>query len=178
MGIDRLPRALRLDASDRFVFARAADPDEWCVAGTFAFRDLDPASLSGKQLAAFRSGFLGVASCGWSTLVAVGAAGDADIAAATGALARTLLACFGCPDEPTARAAAAEEIAFAAEICAPHPPNTVIALARAFEDGAIRERFRTLSPRAGPGTGEPFRLIEVAEEVAESPDLLALARRR
>jgi hypothetical protein len=177
-GIGRLPRALRLDASDRFVFARAADPDEWCVVGTFAFHDLDPASLSGRQLAAFRSGFLGVASCGWSTLVAVGEARAADLAAATEALARTLLTCFGCPDEAIARAAAEEEIAFATEICGDHPPNTVIALARSIEDGAIRERFRTLSPRESRGAGEPFRLIEVAEEPVESPDLLAMARRR
>ena len=40
-----LPRALRLDASDHFVFSRAAEPDEWCVSGAFAFAQADPATL-------------------------------------------------------------------------------------------------------------------------------------
>jgi hypothetical protein len=173
----KLPRALRLDASDRFVFQHAAMPDEWCVVGTFAFRDADPASLDGKQLAAFRGGFLGVASCGWTTLVAVGEADEDAVAQATEALAGTLLARFGCPDAALARAAAGEEIAFAGEICAPHPPNTVIALARTVEHGAIRERFRTLVPRADRGMGAPFRIVEAEEGPSDAPDLLAMARR-
>jgi hypothetical protein len=174
----KLPRALRLDASDRFVFAAAAAPDEWCVVGTFAFRDADPAALAGRQLAAFRGGFLGVESCGWTTLVAVAEARGGERAHAVAALAATLLARFGCPDEGLAQAAAEEEIAFAAEICAAHPPNTVIALARTFEDGAIRERFRTLAPRADRGHGDPFRLVELADEPADAPDLIAMAKRR
>jgi hypothetical protein len=172
----KLPRALRLDASDRFVFARAAEPDEWCVVGTFAFAGGD---LVGKAHAAFRSGFLGVGSAGWTTLVAVGEASAAQHAGAVETLAVTLVEAFGCPDIATARAAAAEEIAFAAEVCGAHPPNTVIALSRSFQDGAIRERFRTLTPRAEPGMGSPFRLVEVADEApADAPDLIAMARRR
>lgn len=173
----KLPRALRLDASDRFVFEHAAEPDEWCVAGTFAFLGEDFSSLSGKRLSAFRSGFLGVSSCGWTTLVAVGEATGEQAEMATAALAATLLARFGCPDPALAQAAAAQAIAEAAELCAPHPPNTVIALHRAAEGEAIRESFRTLTPRAERGFGDPFRLVAVEEEgPAEAPDLLALAR--
>ncbi|MCC7283952.1 MAG: hypothetical protein IT556_16320 [Acetobacteraceae bacterium] len=172
----KLPRALRLDASDRFVFADAAEPGEWCVVGSFAFAGAVPESLSGKRLAAFRSGFLGVGSCGWSTLVVATEASLAEHDAARAALAATLCARFGCPDPALALAAADEEIAFAAELCAAPPAGTVIALTRAFESGAIRETFRTLAPRAGPGPGTPFRLIEVAEEAAAPPDLAAMAR--
>jgi hypothetical protein len=171
----RLPRALRLDASDSFVFTRAAEPDEWCVVGTFAFAQAG--SLEGKALAAFRSGFLGVDSAGWTTLVAVGEASPAQVAGATEALAATLVARFGCPDLATARAAAAEEIAYAADVCGEHPANTVIALARTQEGGAIRERFRTLVPRTEPGMGSPFRLVEVDEDTpADAPDLIAMAK--
>ena len=174
----KLPRALRLDASDRFVFVHAAEPEEACVVGTFAFRDADPQALSGKSLAAFRGGFLGVASCGWSTLVAVAEVSAVEREAACRALAETLLARFGCPDPALAREAAEEELAFASEICAPHAAGTVIALSRRFEDGTIRERFRTLAPRADRGPGMPFRLVEVEDEQApEAPDLVAMARR-
>lgn len=175
----KLPRALRLDASDRFVFDAAAEPDEWCVAGTFAFLGADPATLAGKRLSAFRSGFLGVGTCGWTTLVAVGEATAEQAEAARAALAATLLARFGCPDAALARAAAEEAIAEAAGLCAAHPPNTVIALHRAFEGEAIRESFRTLAPRAERGHGDPFRLVAVEEEgPADAPDLVAMARSR
>ncbi len=61
---------------------------------------------------------------------------------AAGPLASSL----GAPDLATARAAAAEEVAFAATLC-DHPPQTLLALHRTIEDGEIRERFRTLTLR-------------------------------
>ena len=67
----KLLRTIRLDPSDTFVFERAAEPGEWAVSGAFAFWNTDPAKLEGKSRAAFRSGFLGVASFGWSTLVQI-----------------------------------------------------------------------------------------------------------
>ena len=67
----KLLRTIRLDPSDTFVFESAAEPGEWAVTGTFIFADGDPAKLEGKARAAFRSGFLGVASLGWSTLAQI-----------------------------------------------------------------------------------------------------------
>ena len=63
----RLLRTIRLDASDALVFPRAADPGEWAVPGGFCFWDDDVAALEGKRRQAFRAGFLGLASFGWST---------------------------------------------------------------------------------------------------------------
>jgi Family of unknown function (DUF6505) len=65
----KLLRTIRLDTSDTFVFDISAEPGEWAVSGTFAFWSRDPAKLEGKTRTAFRSGFLGVSSLGWSTLV-------------------------------------------------------------------------------------------------------------
>ena len=62
----KLLRTIRLDASDTFVFERAAQPGEWAVPGAFVFLDADPATLEGKARTAFRSGFLGVSSLGRS----------------------------------------------------------------------------------------------------------------
>ena len=171
----RLPRTLRLDASDTVVFERAAEPGEWAVPGGFCFADDDLDGLAGKRRQAFRAGFLGLASFGWSTLVEVADATPAERAAAVAGLAAHLGADYGAPDESAARAAAEEEIAFAEELCRDHPPGTVLALSRSAEGGEVRERFRTLHRR---DTAPVFAVIEEDEEVVDPPDLAALARRR
>ena len=108
----KLPRTIRLDPSDSFVFARAAEPGEWAVSGSFVFSDCDdPASLGQKQRVALRSGFLGIDSLGWSTLTVVSEATDADRQNAVARLAAQLLAHFGAPDLDAARRAADDEIA-------------------------------------------------------------------
>ena len=143
-------RTLRLDRSDQFIFERAAASGEWAVAGAFMFWDLDPTTLSGQARAAFRSGFLGVASHGWSTLAEIVDATDADHESAIATLATLIVERLGAPDLTAARAAAAEEIVFASSLC-DHPAGTVIALQRAVDDdGEIRERFRTLKPTLAP----------------------------
>ena len=173
----RLLRTIRLDPSDTFVFERAADPGEWAVSGAFMFADVDPSALAGKSRAAFRGGFLGVASFGWSTLVQIVDATQEDRDALIDALARQLRERLGAPDLGAARAAAQEEVAFAASLC-DHPRDTLIAVRRTFEDGAIREAFRTLHPR---GTRKPMRAfsfleVESEEEPNEEMNLLALAK--
>lgn len=176
----KLPRTIRLDPSDTFVFARAAEPGEWAVSGAFRFFGVDVASLAGKERQAFRAGFLGIESFGWSTLVVVTEATEDERAAAIDRLARQLVAHCGAPDTETARAAAAEEIAFAQSLC-DHPPNTLIGVHRTGEGAGVREAFRTLHRRVG--RLEPagaFRFIEIEEEEApsEEVDLVALAEGR
>ena len=171
----KLLRTLQLDASDGFVFDRAAAPGEWAVSGGFAFAASDPATLSAKARIAFRSGFLGVTSLGWSTLAEVVAAEPAEREAAEVLLAGQLLAQFGAPDLAAARLAAAEEFAFAASLC-DLPLGTVIAVHRGWEGGEMTERFRTLTPRAGRA-GPVFALVE-SDEPAEAVDLRALMARR
>ncbi|WP_436428215.1 DUF6505 family protein, partial [Enterococcus faecium] len=96
-----------------------------------------------KQRVALRSGFLGIDSLGWSTLAVVTEASEAERLAVIERLAAQLLAKFGAPNIEAARAAAEEEVTFAASLC-DHPPQTLLAVARSVENGEIRERFRTL----------------------------------
>ena len=173
----KLLRTIRLDPSDTFVFERAADPGEWAVSGAFMFAHADPDALEGKSRAAFRGGFLGVNSLGWSTLAQIVEASEADRDALVETLARQLYERLGAPDLAAARAAAQEEVAFATSLC-DHPGDTLIAVHRTFEDGAIREAFRSLHPR---GTRKPMRAfsfleVESEEEPREEVDLLALAQ--
>ena len=173
----KLIKTIRLDPSDTFVFERAAEPGEWAVSGGFVFFDADPEKLAGKARAALRGGFLGVESLGWSTLVQVVEASEADRAALVETLARRLVERFGAPDEGAARAAAEDEVAFAASLCV-HPLDTLIAVHRISEDGAIRETFRTLRPRQGqrPPRAFAFMDVEGEDEPGEAVDLVDLAQ--
>ncbi len=104
-------RTIRLDPSDTFVFPLAAEPGEWAVTGSFLFWGRDVGSLAGKERAAFRSGFVGVDSLGFSTLVVCQPIKPEERAAAIEALAAHLVAKLGAPSLDAARAAAEEEIA-------------------------------------------------------------------
>ncbi len=174
----KLIRTIRLDPSDTFVFARAAEPGEWAVSGAFVFWNADVQRLEGKARSAFRGAFLGIESLGWSTLVQIVEASEADRAAAVERLARQLVEKFGAPDIAAARAAAEEEIAFAASLTN-HPADTLIAVHRSFEDGEVREAFRTLHPRGDRKPMRAFSFLEVeGEEETDAVDLVALAKEK
>jgi len=146
--VTRLPRTIRLDPSDRHVFAHAAEPGEWAVPGTFLFWDRPADSLTRKEAIAFRSGFLGLDSFGHSTLVTVQEARPDERAQMVETLARQLVAQLGAPSVDVARPAAEQEVALAESLCAEHAVGTLIALhRRRGEEGEIREQFRTLRPR-------------------------------
>jgi hypothetical protein len=168
----KLLRTIRLDPSDTFVFERAAEPGEWAVPGAFVFWDRDPDTLEGKARAAFRAGFLGVSSLGHSTLVQIVEASENDHAEVVQTLAEQLVAHFGAPDLDAARAAASEEVAFAASLCT-HPSDTLVAMHRSHEDGETREAFRTLRPRGGPKPLRAFSFLEVEGE-DEQDDAVSL----
>lgn len=173
----KLLRTIRLDPSDTFVFERAAEPGEWAVPGAFIFARSDVGTMDGRARAAFRSGFLGVDSFGWSTLVQVVDASPEDRQAAVELLARRLVERFGAPGAEAARPAAEEEVAFASSL-ADHPKGMLVAMTRKYEDGAIRETFRTLTPGAGPKPLNAFAFLEVSgeEEPVEHVDLLSLGK--
>jgi hypothetical protein len=177
----KLLRTIRLDPSDRLVFERAAEPGEWAVAGGFMFADGDPAALEGKARMAFRSGILGIESFGWSTLATVAEIDDAERDAVLETLAQRFVEQLGAPDLAAARAAAAEEIAYAAEL-AQHPVNTLVAVERQAGPDGVVERFRTLHQRAGTTSpyGKAFGFVSAAgddgdAEPSERVNLIGLS---
>jgi hypothetical protein len=174
----KLLKTIQLDPSDTFVFERAADPGEFAVTGTFMFGDVDPSVLQGKSRTAFRAGFLGLSSFGWSTLVQIVEADAQDRATALDQLARHLMEQFGAPDMDSARAAADEELTFAESLCN-HEAGTLVALHRTVEAGDIREAFRTLKPRADRKAFRAFSFHDIEgedEEPGERVDLMTLAQ--
>lgn len=179
MSILKLPRAIRLDPSDSFVFRKAAEPGEWLVTGSFLFTPESVAGLDTKGRVAFRSGFLGIGSFGWSTLAIVTEVTVEEREEAVAQLATQFVEKLGAPDLAAARVAAEEEIAFAASLC-DHPQQTLLALHRTLDEGEIRERFRTLMPR-GDTPKDAFRAFEFVEvdgedEPQEEVDLMQLMK--
>jgi hypothetical protein len=181
--VTKLLRTIRLDVSDTFAFEKAAEPGEWAVPGSFMFWDEDVTAVSGKRRVAFRSGWLGLHSFGWSTIAVVVEATAEERAAAVGQLARRLVEHHGAPGLPQALAAADEELSFA-ESCADHPEQTLVVIHRTLaDDGAVREQFRTV--KAGLPFDKDsysrvftFHEVEGEEEPEERVDLATLAGRR
>jgi hypothetical protein len=166
----KLLRTIALDRSDTLVFDAAAELGDWAVSGAFRFCDRDPGKLTGKDRSAFRSGFLGVQTWGWSTLVQIVPATAADRRALVELLAAQLVDRFGAPDLATAQLAAEEEIAFAEQLCT-HPVGSLIAVHRTATDGEVRESFRRLQLREGQGHGKAFSFMVVEDDPGPDSDL-------
>jgi hypothetical protein len=160
-GARRFPRTIRFDASDERVFERAAGPDEWAVSGAFAFADADPAAITGKARQAFANGFLGTASFGWSTFVAVAEIAPDEFERVVGTLAAHFVERYGAPSLAAALPVARAEAEFAASLCEGHKVNTLLAVERAFGPDGIRERFRVIEPRGEP---QHARIWELADD--------------
>ncbi|WP_309143599.1 DUF6505 family protein [Bradyrhizobium sp. CCGB01] len=159
----KLLRTIALDASDTFMFDVPAISGEWAVSGAFRFCDQDPGKLGGKARAAFRSGFLGVQSWGWSTLAQIVPATEDDCQALIELLARQLVDRFGAPDMAIARTAAEEEVTFAQTLCT-HPISSLVAVHRSARDGEAHEAFRRLQLREGQPHGRAFSFMEIEDE--------------
>src|SRR5205085_12549819 len=101
-------------------------------------------------------------------------ASEADRGEAVAQLARQLVAAFGAPDAGAARPAAEEEIAFAAALAQDHPAGTLVALHRVFENGAVRETFRSLKRREGEKPLRAFAFMEVEGDEPGPEDQLDL----
>ena len=166
----KLLRTIALDPSDTFVFDVAAEPGEWAVSGAFRFWDRDGARLEGKERAAFRGGFLGVQSWGWSTLAQIVPATADDYRSVVDLLARQLVDRFGAPDTAMAMKAAEEEVAFAQSLCS-HPVSALIAVHRSSSNGEVRESFRRLQLREGQGHSKAFSFMEMQDDVEPDGDL-------
>ena len=140
----RFPLTVRLDDSDARIFERAAEAGEWAIPGSFVFSNLSADELTGKTKRAFASGFLGLASFGWSTLVSIGEMSDAEYETLGNSLALHFVARYGAPDIAAALPAAMAELEFTTDLCE-HPLNSIIAVDRTLDDDGIHEKFRLVA---------------------------------
>lgn len=156
----RLPRAIRLDQSDLQVFALACQPGEWAIPGSFAFAEVQPDTLDRKQQLALASGWLGLDSFGFTTLVEVAEIEEASFFQTVERLAQHLVDRYGAPDLVTALPAARAELEDAVSLC-DHKLGTLLAIERQMTDVGLRERVRVITPDRSP---DHARIWSITEE--------------
>ncbi len=139
-------RTIRLDASDDEVYDPPATAGEWAVPGSFAFLDDTPESLTGKRLQAFRSGFLGTQSFGWSSLVEIAEIDEDDYQQVVDRLARHFIERYGAPHIAAALPVAGEEADYASTICE-YDLHTILTVEREFGPEGLEERLKVVRPR-------------------------------
>ncbi len=142
----KLARTIRFDESDENVFSRPAAPGEWALPGGFEFSNWTEADLSGKARQAFANGWLGLTSFGRATLVAVAKIEQDEMDALAETLAQHFQHIYGAPSHEAALTTAREELAFMAELCEDHAPNTLLAVSRSLTEAGVREQFRAIQP--------------------------------
>ncbi len=160
----KFPRTIRLDSSDAQVFETAAEPGEWAVPGGFVFTGADPGSLTGKTRQAFGTGWLGLDSLGWSSLVEVAEIDQAAYDTVVRRLAAIFVERYGAPDVLAAMAVAGEEAAYAAGLCE-HKVHTLLAIERELTEEGVVERFRVIVPARAPDHAKVWEIVpEEAED--------------
>lgn len=159
----KFARTIRLDPSDAQVYAAAAAPGEWAVTGTFAHVDGEPEAWSSKQQLAFKSGWLGTESFGWSTFVQVAVIPEAEYEETVRRLAAHLYQEYGAPDMLAATEAARLEVEDMASL-ADHPAGTLLAIEREFDpQGGVQERVRIV-PRPDTDGGGHAQIWQVEDD--------------
>lgn len=142
-----LARAIHFDTSDMNVFAQPARTGEWCLSGGFAFSNWTEADLTGQARQAFSNGWLGIETFGRVSFVAVTKLEEAERARLIEGLAAHFVDAYGAPSVEAARPVATEEIDQMVALCADHPPNTLLTVARELTEAGVRESFRVIAPQ-------------------------------
>jgi len=155
-------KAIRFDVSDTHVFPAAAEPGDWVIPGTFAFRAFTEEGLTGKVRQAFVSGFLSLENFGWTTLATPDEISDEEQARLVARLAQHFVDEHGAPSVEAAMPVAEAEIADACGLADELQINALLAIQREIdEDGAIHERFHLVTP---PTDDPHTRIWDVSED--------------
>jgi hypothetical protein len=143
----KLARAIHFDESDMRVYHSPARTGEWCLSGGFEFSNWGEGDLVGKARQAFSNGWLGTETFGRVTFVAVTQITPDEAEAVTQALARHFVAVYGAPDEGAALPVARDEVAQMIDMCADHPPNTLLTVMRELTGAGVRESYSAIAPQ-------------------------------
>lgn len=140
----KLARAIHFDESDTRVFHNPARTGEWCISGGFEFSNWGEADLIGKARQAFANGWMGVETFGRVSFVAVTQIEPQEVDVIATLLAQHFVDIYGAPDLDAAKGVAMEEINQMAELCADHPSNALLTVARELTTAGVKEAYRVI----------------------------------
>ncbi len=140
----KLARAIHFDESDTRVFHNPARTGEWCISGGFEFSNWGEADLIGKARQAFANGWMGVETFGRVSFVAVTQIEPQEVDVIAKLLAQHFVDIYGAPDLDAAKGVAMEEINQMAELCADHPSNALLTVARELTTAGVKEAYRVI----------------------------------
>ncbi len=143
----KLARAIHFDESDMNAFHSPARTGEWCISGGFEFSNWGEGDLEGKARQAFANGWLGLETFGRVTFVAVTQIEPAEFEQVRQNLADHFVRLYGAPSAEAALDVAQAEIDHMSEMCADHPPNTLLTVARELTGAGVHEAFRVITPQ-------------------------------
>jgi len=135
-------KAVRLDDSDARILEEeggAAQDGEWVVSGGYAVCDLKQGHRAPRCHC--DTTFIAAGSRRRCTIAEVAEIGDSALAQLTEDLARFFLAELGAPSLEAARAAAAEECAYTAELAGGFPAEVWITVKREPSEDGVGERY-------------------------------------
>ena len=135
----RFPRVISAHGKVVRLSGPGAAPGEWAVSGAFRYAHRDPATLLGREAAAFRSSWLGLGSFAPALQCEVAQITPAELEIVARRLAAHLLGDWNVESPEQAAEMAHEEIGFALAL-AGHPPGTILALRREFGEQGLMER--------------------------------------
>lgn len=138
----RFLKSVRLDDSDARILAEdggAAEDGEWLVSGGYAVCDLAHGHRTPRCHC--DTTFVAVAAARRCTIAEVAEIDEATYQQLEEALAQRLLAEFGAPSIEAARAAAAEECAYTADLAAGFPAEVWITVRREPTEDGVGERY-------------------------------------
>lgn len=127
-----------------------------------------PDSLQGGDWQAFRNGFQGVESFGWTTLAAVEEIDDALFTRVTCRLAEQMVEYLGAPSVDEALPFAQEEME-ATESVASRPLGALLAVQRDLKGDGIEEKFRVVRDQADWGS-EGVQIFKPVPDDADDRD--------
>jgi len=140
----KLARTVRFDESDENIFHHPADVGEWAISGGFEFSNWTDADLTGKSRQAFSNGWLGLASFGRSSLVAVTRIEPVEIDELVDRLADHFVEIYGAPTRQLARPVAQSELRHMQELCEDQSPNAILVVYRELTESGVREQYRSI----------------------------------
>ena len=141
--IMKLAKIILLDDSDKKIYPQPSKHGEWAITGTFMFSNVDHNYWTKSEQIAFRDGWLGLETLGYSTFVQITSLSKKQKHIIIERIASIIHERFHPPSDQVAVEAATDELNDMIALCE-HPIGTLLAINRELNEKDIQEKVRTV----------------------------------